>query len=106
MLKRLMALSVAMLALAACETTAEETGTTAGAGGAGGASGRQASPPCRPQVIRHHRSPPREVSVVLSVIRRQSSASLFRWATRSISPLTAIRWMIEPKVRSIGKPRS
>jgi peptidoglycan-associated lipoprotein len=39
MLKRLMALSVAMLALAACETTAEETGTTAGAGGAGGASG-------------------------------------------------------------------
>jgi peptidoglycan-associated lipoprotein len=40
MLKRLMALSVAMLALAACETTAEETGATAGAGGAaGGGSG-------------------------------------------------------------------
>jgi peptidoglycan-associated lipoprotein len=36
MLKRLMALSVAMLALAACETTPEETGATAGAGGAAG----------------------------------------------------------------------
>jgi peptidoglycan-associated lipoprotein len=49
MLKRLMALSVAMLALAACETTAEETGTTAGAGSAGGGasgtSGMSTLPP-------------------------------------------------------------
>jgi peptidoglycan-associated lipoprotein len=45
MLKRLMALSVAMLALAACETTAEETGTTAGAGSASGKSGISTLPP-------------------------------------------------------------
>lgn len=36
MLKKLIAYSVVILAIAACETTAEETGTTAGAGSAGG----------------------------------------------------------------------
>ena len=38
MLKKLIAYSVVILAIAACETTAEETGTTAGAGSAGGGS--------------------------------------------------------------------
>ncbi len=38
MLKKLIAYSVVILAIAACETTAEETGTTAGAGSAGGAT--------------------------------------------------------------------
>ena len=36
MLKKLIAYSVVILAIAACETTAEDTGTTAGAGRAGG----------------------------------------------------------------------
>ena len=36
MLKKLITYSVVILAIAACETTAEETGTTAGAGSAGG----------------------------------------------------------------------